>query len=390
MYIRDSLSSKCVTSIRHLSSIGVPRVVACATTHVMVRTTLLILGVSLISCGGGRDKCSACGTGFLCDPQTGECVAKMSNTCVPGCMGITPVCDTGAALGPKCVVCTATAGCGGFTPRCDISTLGGRCVASSNDGGTGGGSAGTGGGSASTGGGSGGGGTRAGGGTNTGGGSGGSTGGSTGAGGGTAGSGGSTGTGGSGGGYTTFGDPYFGLGSCAPQDAGVVGGSCVPNCNEGFQCLGGQCVLNGGGGPVQVTLRWNTTEDLDLHVSEPKPNGTTCEIDYTDPNNDPQDPSSCGALGSLDLDSEAGCAVDHVDIENIIYPPGSSAPRGVYKVWVDHYANCDPALTMVPFELEARFNGQSAGVCGVFVPTDSDWDNSNVTNGRYVMTFFVP
>src|SRR5438552_3788153 len=69
---------------------------------------------------------------------------------------------------------------------------------------------------------------------------------------------------------------YLGIGSCAPKDAGV-GGSCVPNCSEGFNCQNGSCVLNGGNGPVQVTLRWNTLEDLDLHVSEPLASGAHCE-----------------------------------------------------------------------------------------------------------------
>jgi hypothetical protein len=180
---------------------------------------------------------------------------------------------------------------------------------------------------------------------------------------------------------------YAGTGSCAPQDAGVA--SCMPNCAEGFHCQGGVCVLNGGGGPVQVTLRWNTLEDLDLHVLEPRPMGATCEIAYTDTNR-PGNPSTCGALGSLDLDSEAGCSADGVSIENIIYPLGVQAPCGTYTVWVNHYAHCSPFPTVVPFELEARFGGLSVGMCGVFVPTDPDWNDGNATHTRQMMQFTVP
>ena len=91
-----------------------------------------------------------------------------------------------------------------------------------------------------------------------------------------------------------------------------------------------------------------------------------------------------------DLDSEAGCSADGVSIENIIYPGGTSARCGTYTVWVNHYANCDTTLTAVPFELEARFNGVVVGVCGVFTPSDPDWDDGNSTMTRYMMQFTVP
>lgn len=322
---------------------------------------LAVLLLSLAACGSKKSGlCDACGEGTLCDTNTGRCVAKNNPpgpSCTPSCSGARPVCDQVTnPQNPRCVQCVTSADCAG----------GGTC--SSNQaclGGTGGGSGGGGGGGGSSG---------------TGGGSGGSGGFD----------GGTGGTGGGGSVSTYDAGTYTGIGSCAPQDAGTPGGSCVPACMEGFSCLSNSCVLNGGNGPVQVTLRWNTTEDFDLHLREPLGTGSgTCEIDYTDPNQ-PGDPSSCGALGSLDLDSEAGCSVDHVDIENIIYPPGSTPRSGVYSVFVDHYANCNPALTLVPFELEARFNGNTVGLCGAFQPTDPDWDNANATSGRPVLQFTLP
>jgi hypothetical protein len=191
-----------------------------------------------------------------------------------------------------------------------------------------------------------------------------------------------------GGGWTTYDGGYWGgVGSCAPQDAGVS--TCNPNCRDGFHCLNGNCVLNGGSGPVQVTLRWNTPEDVDLHVDEPLPTGGVCEIYYGDPNRT-GDPSSCGAVGSLDLDSNAGCGIDNVDIENVIYPPGT-APHGLYNVRIDYYENCEMSLQYLPFEVEARFNGNTIGVCGVFYPSDPDWSDSGAANaGRLVMSFVVP
>ncbi|MBX7117248.1 MAG: hypothetical protein K1X64_23220, partial [Myxococcaceae bacterium] len=248
-----------------------------------------------------------------------------------------------------------------------------------------GGGTGTGGGFA-TGGGTGtGGGFATGGGTGTGGGF--ATGGGTGTGGGFA-TGGSTGTGG---GFATGGGTGTGGGAfnCnAGRDAGppVV---CTSGCQEGFHCEQGVCVLNGNSGPLQVTLRWNTGEDLDLHLIEPK--GTSsCEIYYDLPNR-AGSTNACGAVGSLDLDSEAACVHDGVDIENIIYPPGMAAPSGKYIVRIDHYQNCNASLTAVPFEVEVRALGQTLGFCGVFRPSDSDWDTGGQAGaGRTVMNFNMP
>jgi hypothetical protein len=59
-------------------------------------------------------------------------------------------------------------------------------------------------------------------------------------------------------------------------------------------------------------------------------------------------------------------------------------------VRVDHYANCSP-LAQVPFELEVRYLGYTVGLCGVFVPTDPDWDaNGGVNGGRKIFDFTVP
>lgn len=175
----------------------------------------------------------------------------------------------------------------------------------------------------------------------------------------------------------------------APSDGGtcVMQGAppaCTASCNEGFQCLAGQCVLNGGAGPVQVTVRWDTDTDVDLHLDEPLPSGGHCEIYYGDTGGAA---SGCGAVGELDLDSNAGCNIDGVDIENIIYPPGSPAPRGTYVVRVDYYDNCNVA-TSIPFEIEVRANGQTTGWCDVF--NASDADNGSAGSGRVITTFVVP
>lgn len=98
-------------------------------------------------------------------------------------------------------------------------------------------------------------------------------------------------------------------------DAGDVGDMCTefaesPTCQE----------PDLGSGDVQVTLRWNSSVDLDLHVTEP--NGE--ETYYGDRS------SSTG--GELDVDANAGCGGDP-PVENIFWPEGS-APSGTYTVEV--------------------------------------------------------
>lgn len=76
-----------------------------------------------------------------------------------------------------------------------------------------------------------------------------------------------------------------------------------------------------GTGDVQVTLRWSSEADIDLHVTEP--NGT--EIWYGD-----KGPTETG--GELDVDSNVGC-VQEASVENVFWPVGR-APSGSYTIEV--------------------------------------------------------
>jgi hypothetical protein len=178
---------------------------------------------------------------------------------------------------------------------------------------------------------------------------------------------------------------------------------CTTECNRGFICVSGQCVLRGSTGPVQITLRFNQPEDLDLHVVEPLPDAGTCEIWYGNPNQAPDAggfpfpffdagfpfpffPMSCGAKGWLDLDSNPACRIDNVDIENVIYPANSVAPSGTYKVRVDYYQDCSASMP-VPYEVEVRANGQTRYYCGEFQPGTSDTGSEG--SGVDVTTFTI-
>jgi hypothetical protein len=347
-------------------------------------------------CGGGLCDAVKCKTGFTCDPMSGVCKEDHAGggsggggaassgggtassgggtassgggtassgggtassgggngggaaaTCEPACSGTTPFCDTSGAS-PQCIQCRTPFDCTqGLT--CDPGSH--TCV---TDTGTGG-SSGTGGGTSS-------------------------------------GSGGGTGSV-----PVTFDDA--GMSMHCLQTSGPA--QCTTECSRGYECVGGQCQLRGSGGPVQITLRWNLPEDLDLHVVEPLPDGGGCDIYYGDPGRTPDagpitiggftipppPPSRCGAIGWLDLDSNPACQIDNVDTENVIYPNGGVAPSGHFIVRVDYYEACG-SPPPIPYEVEVRANGQTQFYCGTFDPSESDSGGDG--SGRYIAGFTVP
>lgn len=81
-------------------------------------------------------------------------------------------------------------------------------------------------------------------------------------------------------------------------------------------------------GDVQVTLRWDTSDDLDLYVRDP--NGD--EVYFGN--------QSVPSGGILDVDANAGCdARMAAPVENIFWPPNQGAP-GDYVVTVDLFSYC--------------------------------------------------
>jgi len=82
-----------------------------------------------------------------------------------------------------------------------------------------------------------------------------------------------------------------------------------------------------GTGDVQITLTWDTTADLDLHVIDPY--GEEIYFRATQ--------SSSG--GILDVDANGACNGITNPVENVYWPYGA-APSGTYQVYVDYYQDC--------------------------------------------------
>jgi hypothetical protein len=87
-----------------------------------------------------------------------------------------------------------------------------------------------------------------------------------------------------------------------------------------------------GTGDVQVNVSWDAASDVDLHVVEPGGREVWWGNRIT----------SNG--GQLDLDSNAECAIDNVNQENITWPTGR-APTGTYTIRLDYFLSCNVSAT---------------------------------------------
>ena len=128
-------------------------------------------------------------------------------------------------------------------------------------------------------------------------------------------------------------------------------------------------VTSVGTGDVQVTLSWDANADVDLHVVDPAGE----EVFYAHRR------SASG--GELDLDSNAGCAIDGVRNENITWPVGQ-APRGQYIVRVDYWSSCGVQQTNYTVRVNSAGNVQLFS--GSFT---GPGDQGGVGAGRPITTF---
>ena len=101
-----------------------------------------------------------------------------------------------------------------------------------------------------------------------------------------------------------------------------------------------------GTGDIQVTLRWTTTDDVDLAVTGPDGQ----RISWENPG-----PSSSG--GTLDRDDNASClAMTQSPIENIFWPTGQ-APEGGYSIEVNLFQRCAASSEPINFEVRLLVQG---------------------------------
>ena len=99
--------------------------------------------------------------------------------------------------------------------------------------------------------------------------------------------------------------------------------------------------------------------------------------------------------GRLDLDSNAGCAIDNINNENITYGDEAYVEPGRYEVYVDLYSNCNPEVA-TNFVVTALYQGVAIATAsgtnpfsGTF-PINAPSNFTNLSNLEPVMTFVIP
>lgn len=100
-----------------------------------------------------------------------------------------------------------------------------------------------------------------------------------------------------------------------------------------------QIATEGGRGSLKINLKWNTYDDLDLHVFDPD----GFEIYYGKKQHQCQE-----VLGQLDIDANAGSSHTRTPQENIFWEDGKNAPVGHYRVSVVYFSKKD-TFNSVPF-----------------------------------------
>jgi hypothetical protein len=144
------------------------------------------------------------------------------------------------------------------------------------------------------------------------------------------------------------------------------------DCGPGFACRQCLCV---GTGDVRVTLSWNDTNDLDLHVIDP----TGEEIYYAN--------ATSASGGQLDIDANAACGnPTTTPVENIFWAAGT-APPGTYTVLVNYWANCPGGAQQPAFTVETLVDGVSTTYPGTATTADSSCGQCGPCVCQTIVTF---
>ncbi|MEN9226457.1 MAG: hypothetical protein Q6L60_12015 [Thermostichus sp. HHBFW_bins_43] len=99
-----------------------------------------------------------------------------------------------------------------------------------------------------------------------------------------------------------------------------------------------------GTGPIQITLNWNTTDDLDLYVTDPGQQ----TVSFANP--------SIPSGGQLDVDANADCTkLTTSPVENVFW--ASTPPAGTYFIEVVLFRRCSQSTAPIPFTVTLRKSG---------------------------------
>jgi hypothetical protein len=110
-------------------------------------------------------------------------------------------------------------------------------------------------------------------------------------------------------------------------------------------------------GDVQILLRWNNYNDLDLCCTDPQ--------NVTAWFKNPRTPSG----GQLEIDMNAEYPDSKSPIEHIYWPSGE-APNGIYDVYLLYYRKHEPAINETPYTITVKYGNRTQEYNGVIKQED--------------------
>jgi hypothetical protein len=133
-------------------------------------------------------------------------------------------------------------------------------------------------------------------------------------------------------------------------------------------------------GSLVITLEWSGASDLDLRVTAPAADGSgSVEICSKHGSNKGADTVGADGVGSLDMDSNAACDIDHRNQEHVIWQ--GTPPAGNYQVRVDAFSLCQELTAewtvraTYEGQLLAKSDGEPAEVFGLFTQAATRGDH---------------
>lgn len=105
-------------------------------------------------------------------------------------------------------------------------------------------------------------------------------------------------------------------------------------------------------GDLEIKLAFSNSKDIDLHLFTPSGE----HIYYNNRGGEYTLDDGTVITYGLDIDSNAGCQLDHINKENI-YIPEELIEAGTYTVMVDLFSNCDPSIA-TSWSIIARYKGE--------------------------------
>jgi len=175
----------------------------------------------------------------------------------------------------------------------------------------------------------------------------------------------------------------------ADDEPPPINGACGPSdtCPLGQACASNVCTAT-----LMISLVWDSTADLDLHVVDPlggeaySANPNTWQMPA--PGSGPPDPNAYKTGGILDRDANADCVQDGRPEEDVSWQ--DPAPSGTYVVRVEPVAMCKDASASWYVAAYAADGSVIAAARGVSTAYDVSYGTHGKGGGVTALTFALP